>query len=168
MKKFKLFGLAALVLLLLCSLTGCPTDDGGGDNPEKMIFEDITKRFTFNENLGFEVLFKTEIKLFEGIPGMEITLPKNTKVTGTIESTNDWTDNPVIGTVKKIDSNNKGIKAGLGSAVGLPLSVAYGYDADSEIDSVTVAFITTGITDPETLGFIVLCDGVIGGSYTRN
>lgn len=143
MKRIKVLGIAAFVLLLLCVFAGCSDESS---SPAKMVFSDNTKEFTIDEDLGFSVSFKpgcpplTFPNPMDPSKNIEIIL-ENKKVSGTINSQNKWDNDTVTGTIKTIDSNDPAVKGGLGVAIGTPLTLTYTKDNSGAITKVAIDFL---------------------------
>jgi hypothetical protein len=143
MKSLAKLGMAALVLPLLFCFIGCSgedEDDGDGDKnqAQKMTFAQDGKEFSIDEDLNFEVLF-TKVYTNDTIPGMPVSLAVNDKVTGTIASTNKWTDDKVNGTISEFSSTNAAVALGVGIAKGMSITVTYTKEGE-EIKKAAIGF----------------------------
>ncbi|MDR2576359.1 MAG: hypothetical protein LBC52_07965 [Treponema sp.] len=133
----KKIGMTAFAILLLCVLTGCPTDDGG-KTPASMTFVDNinnpAKEFIIDENLGFKVTFIKPDSMEQAM-----SIQPSEVISGKItEADAAWNTN-LTGTATQMISTNEMINSVVTSLPPIAISLAYKKSGDA-ITEVTVAF----------------------------
>jgi len=150
MKKFNLFTITALVLLLSI-LAGC-----GDDDDASMTFVDKLespgKEFTIDSKLNFKVTFVNPTSTEQAM-----TIRKGDEISGKItEASAAWNKN-LTGVAAQMTSTNMMINGAIGS-LEVPISLTYS-KTGNEITSVTVTFSGSGIAE--------IAGGFMGATYYR-
>ena len=156
MKKYKVLGILVLVLLL-CVITGCSTDDDD-DKPASMTFVDditnICKELIVYDNFNFKVTFITPSAM-----EYAMTIRAGDTVSGKITDTGgaSWNSN-LSGAATQMSSSNTMIDAAVGSMDDVAITISY-VKADGAITGITLTFLGSGVPEQAQL--------LMGGTYDR-
>jgi hypothetical protein len=154
----KKIGMTAFAILLLCVLTGCPTDDGGkggGKTPASMTFVDNldnpAKEFTIDENLGFKVTF-----INPGPTETGLTIQQGDSISGKITQTDTAWNNDLTGVAEQMTAKNPTFA---GAMPGIKVTISLTYTkVEDVITDVTLVF-----QGDDTIGLIA--GQLMGGTY---
>jgi hypothetical protein len=151
----KKIGMTAFAILLLCVLTGCPTDDGG-KTPASMTFvdniNDPAKEFIIDENLDFKVTF-----INPGPTETGLTIQKGDIISGKITQTDTAWNNDLTGVAEQMTTKNPVI-AGAMPEIKVAISLAY-TKVEGEITGVTVELQGDGVA--------AIANTLMGGIYYK-
>jgi hypothetical protein len=151
----KKIGMTAFAILLLCVLTGCPTDDGG-KTPASMTFVDNldnpAKEFTIDENLDFKVTF-----INPGETETGLTIRQGDIISGKITQTETAWNNDLTGVAEQMTATNPTF-AGAMPAIKVTISLTY-TKVEGEITDVTVELQGEGVA--------AIANTLMGGIYYK-